>query len=256
MSFVPELDFAIDTIKHRNYEDEHCLKRCDYGFFWSSLFWSSLSAEVCRGDLNVAHNITTKVEVSDNVLFDSFREQYIMALDCDTYEDMVLARAYLLKNTNYKYHIIVSSFDNLMAHYWIICDFVSDINSVIDIMGKIPGVDKRFVSFCKYKKIINLRACPKNFCLPLFYYEDCLDATTNPHVSQWVKNLEAFWRSSEMNILLKKMISLHNKQSYVESIGSFLPVSLLKQYRNIVVGEEKSVKNINAMYGLEVGFEL
>lgn len=169
--------------------------------------------------------------------------QYLLALDCDSEQDM-LSAARILKIHDIGYAIIKTSvgketFISGIAqgvqgpygpqgmqgpqnftpplvearevdHFWIIADYIAPMKHLINFMRTIPGVDEKFVACCDYKQTIHLRAHPKGVSLPVFPTSHTL---TSKRATEWYEAFKAHFESAKMKAVVtaRKLQSIKHK---------------------------------------------
>jgi hypothetical protein len=173
--------------------------------------------------------------------------QYLLALDCDSEQDM-LSAARILKIHDIGYAIVKTSVGNditvikgtqlvpfpqgpqgiqgvqgvqavypsliteqqLTDHFWVLADYIAPMKHLINFMRTVPGVDEKFVACCDYKQTIHLRAHPKGVSLPVFPTSHTL---TSKRAIEWYEAFKNHFESPKMKAVLvaRKLQSVKNK---------------------------------------------
>jgi len=90
------------------------------------------------------------------------RCKHVLALDCDSYEDMRLATGYLFAHD--VSHAVIES---TPGKYWVIVHKVGKFRELHNFMSTIPGVDREYVRLANNRKMFNLRAYPRQGYIPV-----------------------------------------------------------------------------------------
>lgn len=118
-------------------------------------------------------------------------DQYVLALDCDSLDEMLAACNVVKSYYKWNYVAIKSTKD----HYWVIVDKVGSIPELVAIMRKIPGVDTRYIDYVEKRGYIVLRAMPKDV-MPVF--PDDETKFTNKLVRTWFREFKEHWQSEDV----------------------------------------------------------
>lgn len=246
-NYRSDLDFVIDVTENKGYKTSKKYVKQTYDSFM----------EKVRDDVffnkktDLSHfNITTKHLARSSVL----NSYYWAVIDCDSHQNIDFAIE-ALNGQNVSYCLITSSYRNTDQdnRYWIICDKCAIVKELIDFMASIPGNDTLYVSCCRDKSIVNLRAYPKNFCLPIFVsmpnQEKCSE-----DFWKWISAFKDYWYSEDIRNILRQMIILQNKQDYVRCIGNHFSPETKYFLKNLYgIKEDQHINPVkNCLYGLEV----
>lgn len=135
------------------------------------------------------------------------RAKHIMALDCDSYNDMRSATGSLFFN-QISHCVIESS----PGRYWVIADRVGRVKELYPLM-MIAGVDRDYVRFTDYRESFHLRAYPKNGFIPrqvgIWMSRDINSFRTHTGNTpehyrlyrEWLSAFLDYWNSSDMRFV-------------------------------------------------------
>lgn len=165
---------------------------------------------------------TTKVICLEHksILCKHCSKTHIMALDCDSEFDM-LSAARILKVSEIGYAIIKSNGAD-KNRYWIITDFVGDIDKVIEKMSNIPGVDSKYVHYCASQRTMYLRAYHKivDYKVRAAVFPDT-HGLTNPIVIKWYDEFKAHMESKELRVAaVTRMLRMARDNNVMQSVVS------------------------------------
>jgi len=178
-----DLDYRISVDYHDGYGIKQHLKRVSKNKFFNTLItspYSLVSTIVDRGVWYLSW-------------LAKYRAKFIAVLDCDGIPEMLAAKTAL--NTYGIGHAIVMSSPD---HFWIITDYINIFSEAIKFIESMPGVDEKFVNFCKAKSIITMRAEALYNRFPTFPESNTL---TDPTILEWYTE---FKKHFEHPLILKK----------------------------------------------------
>lgn len=251
------LDFAVDktVANRRTYSDKQILESKNYSSWISEMNTAAINSQ----PISTFH-ITSKIMFTDLFL----SAKHILLLDCDS-EDKKNHAVQYLNESKIGHVVVMSSYSDTVDknRYWILCDYIKDAKSCIDMMGLIPGVDPLYFNFCKQKSIMNLRGYPKNYCVPLF---GDMSGPFSEEFNTWASCFKSHWKSSEMEGITRLLSDRVKDRSVLLSIGRHLSPEVYdkvqrlinKDYEeNLVYYQRKEavLKKMNALYGMEVADE-
>jgi len=184
-NFKDRLDFVEETQKSNGYDTLSVNTKIKH----KDIFPNKFNYDQITNIDEVSIYVTTRVKKS----LMSSSNLYILSLDCDSEIDKNKATGYL-EDYSISHYVIESS----PSHYWIICNFVDSIHQVVEQMKLIPGVDKSYVDIADKRKVLNLRAFPKNGVIPKFTQNIPESTKSNNLYVQWLRDFAHYWISDEM----------------------------------------------------------
>jgi len=191
MSYKEDLEFAFDETKSKGYDTVQVLVSKSY-----PEFIYGLKKYVIENNIRYYPHYHITTLISKHITGD----KYLLALDCDSFVGCEDAKRELDRQ-NICYVVIESSPDR----YWVICDIIGTITENIRAAEVIPGVDQKYLSCCKSKKKINLRAYPKGGFIPKFQQD--IDKISDRHgvFKKWLFDFRDYWGSNDIKLISEQL---------------------------------------------------
>jgi len=142
------------------------------------------------------------------------RPFHILALDCDSDSDLQAAMSHM-ENYRFSYYVIESS----PGHYWVICDHITFIKEIGNMMDAIPGVDSAYINHTRGRKRVILRAFPKNcrrpvfgvHCRPHSLHQDIMHGDSEASIficnpfRRFIRDFHSYWNSDMMDYVIEQI---------------------------------------------------